>query len=453
MKRLLASTALAMALAVPAAAQSTDGSAFMGEADASALHASNLIGARLYTSEEEVGDDAMGLNENWEDVGEIGDIVFGRDGQINAVLVDVGGFLGIGEKRVAVSMDQLDFVQEDGGDSYFIVVQASREQLENAPEFGADAEAAADDASANEDMAAEEGAAMEGQDTMAAAEGESDVTGGSEENNMSAEADAEAGTDDTSEEVAEAADAAGEDMEQAAEETGEAVENTAEDAGQMAENAGEEMEQAAEDTGEAVENTAEEAGAEMEEAAQETENAAEEAGAEMEQAAENAGEEVEQTAEAAGDEMEETAQEAENATEEGAAEAEGELTTEAEMDQAESAETAEAGGNAMAAPEVDREGYSAANMDELTADDVTGARVYDVNDEWIGEVSELLMTEDGQIEGAVVDVGGFLGIGEKPVKLSIDSLNIQRPADGGSVRIYIGASEDELKSMPEYDAG
>ena len=38
------------------------------------------------------------------------------DGQITDVVVDVGGFLGIGEKPVAMTLTDLDILQQDGGD-------------------------------------------------------------------------------------------------------------------------------------------------------------------------------------------------------------------------------------------------------------------------------------------------------------------------------------------------
>lgn len=42
-------------------------------------------------------------------LGQISDVLMSRDGQLAAVLVGVGGFLGIGQKDVAVSVNQLDF--------------------------------------------------------------------------------------------------------------------------------------------------------------------------------------------------------------------------------------------------------------------------------------------------------------------------------------------------------
>ncbi len=54
-----------------------------------------------------VGKDVFGSDQ--EDIGEINDVIVGQTGEVIAVIVGVGGFLGIGEKDVAVSMQALEF--------------------------------------------------------------------------------------------------------------------------------------------------------------------------------------------------------------------------------------------------------------------------------------------------------------------------------------------------------
>ena len=102
------------------------------------MSAETFIGKRLYVSEADV-DTTAPMNEvdaDWNDVGEISDLVIGADGQVKAVLVDIGGFLGMGEKSVAVAKDQLDVIRDgDSENDYFIVFKADRAALENAPAF------------------------------------------------------------------------------------------------------------------------------------------------------------------------------------------------------------------------------------------------------------------------------------------------------------------------------
>ena len=84
--------------------------------------ANEFIGKTVYTT----------ANEN---VGEINDLIFGNDGKILGVVIGVGGFLGIGEKDVLVSLDSIRMTKADGSDTVQFVVDASKEALENAPSF------------------------------------------------------------------------------------------------------------------------------------------------------------------------------------------------------------------------------------------------------------------------------------------------------------------------------
>lgn len=85
---------------------------------------SRLMGQPVYSS---AGDEA-------EEIGTINDLVFSADGQITAVVIGVGGFLGIGEKSVAVDFDSLDFtLAHDNTERW--VLPTTADALTNAPEF------------------------------------------------------------------------------------------------------------------------------------------------------------------------------------------------------------------------------------------------------------------------------------------------------------------------------
>ena len=66
----------------------------------------------------------------------------------------------------------------------------------------------------------------------------------------------------------------------------------------------------------------------------------------------------------------------------------------------------------------------------------------------IGEVSDLVVTDDGRVEAIVVGVGCFLGIGEKPVALAWDSIKLTEQ-DGSRV-ILVSATREQLEGMPTY---
>ena len=87
----------------------------------------------------------------------------------------------------------------------------------------------------------------------------------------------------------------------------------------------------------------------------------------------------------------------------------------------------------------------------MTAEDLVGKRVFGPDDKDLGEISAVALGADGKITGAVVDVGGFLGIGEKSVALSADMLRLAPDADGDGSVLRVSASEDQLKALPAHE--
>jgi hypothetical protein len=101
------------------------------------------IGAQA--SEEDLASNWMGkslYNGADENLGDINDILIGANGEIRAVIVGVGGFLGIGEKDVAVSFSAIE-PRTDADGNVDLYLNATQEQLEAAPDFETVAEAAA----------------------------------------------------------------------------------------------------------------------------------------------------------------------------------------------------------------------------------------------------------------------------------------------------------------------
>lgn len=75
-------------------------------------------------------------NTSGETVGDINDLVFDRSGHIRTVVLGVGGFLGIGEKVVAVPFSALTFNADKDG-ARIIVAALNKASLEVAPAFKA----------------------------------------------------------------------------------------------------------------------------------------------------------------------------------------------------------------------------------------------------------------------------------------------------------------------------
>jgi len=69
-----------------------------------------------------------------ESVGEINDLVLNKELDTVTAIVGVGGFLGIGEKDVAIPVDQIT-AAKDENNNIRLTIQSSKEQLEAAPAF------------------------------------------------------------------------------------------------------------------------------------------------------------------------------------------------------------------------------------------------------------------------------------------------------------------------------
>ncbi|MCV9998656.1 PRC-barrel domain-containing protein [Pararhizobium sp. YC-54] len=85
--------------------------------------ASAVLGKTVYT----------GADEQGEAIGDVNDVVINADGGAEALVIGVGGFLGIGEKDVAINFDRVSWSDRDG--QRIIVVSATKEELQAAPEF------------------------------------------------------------------------------------------------------------------------------------------------------------------------------------------------------------------------------------------------------------------------------------------------------------------------------
>jgi len=66
------------------------------------------------------------------------------------------------------------------------------------------------------------------------------------------------------------------------------------------------------------------------------------------------------------------------------------------------------------------------NAHVMSANDYIGKTVYDQNGNNIGEVNDLVMSDNGDINAVILGVGGFLGIGEKDVAVSVRSIKAMK---------------------------
>lgn len=67
-------------------------------------------------------------------VGEIKDLIIDK-GQLVGYILSVGGFLGVGERHVAVSPGSIGLDYKEADKKWHAVINATKDQLKNAPEF------------------------------------------------------------------------------------------------------------------------------------------------------------------------------------------------------------------------------------------------------------------------------------------------------------------------------
>lgn len=125
---ILASSSLAFAQTTPApapapqtppAARTQDGQAMWYSHQADEMRASKLIGTKV-------------ANTANETVGDINEIILGKDGKIAAVVVGVGGFLGMGEREVAVDFNSIR-KSRDSNNNLVLTMNATKDSLKAAP--------------------------------------------------------------------------------------------------------------------------------------------------------------------------------------------------------------------------------------------------------------------------------------------------------------------------------
>ncbi len=305
MKNLMLGTAMAVVFGASASAQDL----FRTEMDPVAITASDFIGKRIYAAEAAVdAEEYAGVQEGWNDIGEVNDVIFTRDGNVDAVLVDIGGFLGMGERQVALGMENIRFVSdsataEDMND-YFLVVNADRTVLEGAPEYmrtGA--------------MPAE---------TMEGTEGDVAATDPAVEGTTTADTEV-APTDPATD---------------------------------------------------------------------------------------------------------------------------GAATTDTEVATTEPATDGTMTDGTMTDGAMAVDGYTAVDSASITSDQLMGVRVYGPNEEDLGEISELVLDANGAPAQVIVDVGGFLGIGEKPVAIEMTALQLMQATEGETLRAYVSMTQEQLEGLP-----
>lgn len=88
--------------------------------------------------------------------------------------------------------------------------------------------------------------------------------------------------------------------------------------------------------------------------------------------------------------------------------------------------------------------------EQRTVENLLGANVYGREGENIATVDDLLVGDTGEVTHAIMDVGGFLGLGTHTVALEIDDLDILWNDQNNDVRVQVTMTQAEMESLPQH---
>ncbi|UVK46735.1 PRC-barrel domain-containing protein [Mesorhizobium sp. AR07] len=110
---------------------------------------------------------------------------------------------------------------------------------------------------------------------------------------------------------------------------------------------------------------------------------------------------------------------------------------------------APAGSNAAVA---DKSTLTEMPIDKIRVADLVGTTVYGANDAKVGEIGDVVLTNDKKVDAVLINVGGFLGIGEKEVAVGMEKLKFMTDKAGNRY-LYTNFTKEQLKAQAVYDKG
>lgn len=94
----------------------------------------------------------------------------------------------------------------------------------------------------------------------------------------------------------------------------------------------------------------------------------------------------------------------------------------------------------------------AATLNGTPVRGILGHTVQDAEGKEMGHVIDIVVDPKGQVRAAIIDFGGFLGVGSRKIAVNWSALHF-----GGAVRheddIKLALTQDQLKAAPEYKDG
>jgi PRC-barrel domain protein len=112
---------------------------------------------------------------------------------------------------------------------------------------------------------------------------------------------------------------------------------------------------------------------------------------------------------------------------------------------------APAGNNGQETPAITEDGTPATVIDDREVEGILGKSVRSNAGEDMGQVIDVIVKRDGQVRAAVIDFGGFLGVGSR--KIAVDWSALSFPASSVIDHVVLNLTPDQVRLAPEYRPG
>lgn len=90
-------------------------------------------------------------------------------------------------------------------------------------------------------------------------------------------------------------------------------------------------------------------------------------------------------------------------------------------------------------------------LDAQNFEGLLGRNVRNTTGEDMGRIIDIIIDREGRMRAAIIDFGGFLGVGSR--KIAVDWRALQFPPDGKPARVVLQLTRNQVRVSPEYKSG
>lgn len=103
------------------------------------------------------------------------------------------------------------------------------------------------------------------------------------------------------------------------------------------------------------------------------------------------------------------------------------------------------------APTAAKTGTPAVVVDGKQIESVLGKKVQSAKGDDMGRIVDIIVDKSGQVRAAIIDFGGFLGVGSRQIAVAWSAIHF--PMNGKSDAVEVGLTLDQLRVAPVYKPG